>query len=441
MKILFIHQNMPAQYAHLAAHFGRDPNSEVVFITKRDTVQIKGVRKLQYKLAREPRKDSHLYVQSLDEQLLYGQAVARTVVEMKRSGFVPDVVCVHPGWGEGLFLKDLLPDTPLLVYSEFYYRAHGSDMDFNGDREIELDRQFRTRMRNTHLLHALESADWALSPTIWQWQQHPEAFRSKISVIHDGVRTSVCKPNPDAQLALPNGKVLSRNDEVITFVARNLEPYRGFDKFAAALPELLRRRPNAHVVMIGGDEVSYGSMPPDARNWRERALRDLKIDTDRVHFMGRVPYAMYLNLIQVSRVHVYLTYPFVLSWSMLESMAAGCALVASSTAPVREVLTDRETGLMVDFFDRDQLVGAVCELLEDDALRERLRRNARAFVIEKFDLETVCLPRQIALIETLARGEKPEPSHHQPIPPDSRSGRPNPVDPNPVDPNGPRPAS
>jgi glycosyltransferase involved in cell wall biosynthesis len=415
MKILFIHQNMPAQYAHLAPHFAKSPENEVVFLTKRKDLEIQGVRKVRYELSREPRTDSHQYVRTLDEQLLYGQAVARKVLELRDQGFVPDIICAHSGWGEALFLKELLPDVPLMIYAEFFYRAKGSDMDFATDQAIELDRQLRTRMRNVHLLQGLVDCDWALSPTIWQWQQHPEIFRPKISVLHDGIRTEICKPDPTAELPLPNGKTLTRSDEVITYVARNLEPYRGFDVFSSSLPELMKRRPNAHVVLIGGDEVSYGSAPSDARNWRERALRELPIDPNRVHFMGRVPYSMYMKVLQISRVHVYLTYPFVLSWSMLESMSMGCALVASSTAPVREVMTHRENGLMVDYFNRTELIESICEVLEDADLRKRLGENARRMVIEKFDLNTVCLPKQIELIETLAAGGKPPASTFTPL--------------------------
>lgn len=422
MKILFIHQNMPAQYTHLATHFAKSPDNQVIFITKRKDIEIRGVRKLRYELARKPRNDAHKYISMLDEQVLYGQAVARAVLKLLEDGFVPDIVCAHSGWGEALFLKDLMPDVPLLIYAEFFYRARGSDMDFADNNGKEYDRQFRTRMRNTHLLQSLVDCDWALSPTIWQWQQHPEIFRSKMSVVHDGIRTQVCKPDPDVELPLPNGKMLTRSDEVITYVARNLEPYRGFDVFSAALPEIMKRRPNAHVVLIGGDETSYGAKPRDARNWRERVFKDIQIDPDRIHFMGRVPYSLYLKVIQVSRVHVYLTYPFVLSWSMLESMSAGCALVASSTAPVREVLVDRESGLLVNFFDKSELVEAVCEMLGDEMLRKRLGENARQMVIDNFDLEGICLPQQIKLIETLTAGQTPTTGNYTPLRPDAPHG-------------------
>lgn len=407
MRILFAHQNMPAQYAHLAAHYGRTPGNEVVFLTRREGVEIPGVRRIHYNLHREPKQDGHHYVKFLDEHLLYGQAVAREAMTLKNAGFRPDIMCVHSGWGEALFLKDVFPDVPLLIYAEFYYRGRGSDVGFDAPKEPDLDTICRSRTRNAHLLLSLEAADWSVTPTLWQWRQHPGAYRSRMSVIHDGIRTGVCTPDPAAQLPLPNGEILSRDDEVITYIARNLEPYRGFDRFMRALPDLQKRRPKAHVVLVGGDESSYGGLPADARNWREKLLAEVRIDPRRVHFVGRVPYDYYLRILRVSRVHTYLTYPFVLSWSMLESMSTGCCLVASATPPVAEVLRDGETGVLVDYFDGKALVDRICELLDDPDRRARYGAAARDFAIRNYDLDTVCLPQQIALIERVASGNLP----------------------------------
>ncbi|MEQ8814130.1 MAG: glycosyltransferase family 4 protein [Thalassobaculum sp.] len=407
MRILFVHQNMPAQYAHLAVHYAADPANQVIFMTRRKGLEMPGVRTVRYDLGREPRTDAHHYVKFLDEQLLFGQAIVREAVKLKSAGFTPDIICAHSGWGEALFLKDVFPDVPLLVYAEYYYRGRGSDIGFDTDREPELDIVCRSRARNTHLLLSLEAADWSVTPTRWQWQQQPVAYQSRMSVIHDGIRTQICAPNPDARLTLPNGTVLSRDDEVVTYVSRNLEPYRGFDRFMRSLPELLRRRPQAQVVLVGGDETSYGGLPADARNWREKLLAEVRIDPARVHFVGRVPYDYYLRILQVSRVHTYLTYPFVLSWSMLESMAIGCCLVASATPPVLEVLKDGETGALVDYFDGKALTNRICALLDDPETRARYGAAARDYVVRNYDLETVCLPAQIALIERVATGRLP----------------------------------
>lgn len=407
VRILFVHQNMPAQYAHLAPHYAAVPGNEVVFLTRRKGVEIPGVRTVRYDLGRQARTDSHHYVKFLDEQLLYGQAIVREALTLKKQGFRPDVICAHSGWGEALFLKDVFPDVPMLIYAEFYYRGRGSDVGFGTPGEPDFDIVCRSRARNAHLLLSLEAADWAVTPTRWQWQQQPAAFRPRMSVIHDGIRTAVCTPDPAARVVLPSGVVLSRDDEVVTYISRNLEPYRGFDRFMRALPDLLKRRPQAHVVLVGGDETSYGTPPGDARNWREKLLAEVRIDPHRVHFVGRVPYGQFLQLLRVSRVHTYLTFPFVLSWSMLESMSVGCCLVASATPPVKEVLRDGETGSLVDFFDGEALVDRICTLLDDPERRAAYGAAARNFAIENYDLQSVCLPQQVALIERVASRNLP----------------------------------
>ena len=193
-------------------------------------------------------------------------------------------------------------------------------------------------------------------------------------------------------------------DEVITFVNRNLEPYRGFHVFMRALPALLRRRPNAQVLIIGGNDVSYGQPPPHGENWRTVMLRELhgQLPMDRIHFVGKVPYKVYLNVLQVSACHVYLTYPFVLSWSCLEAMAAGCVVVGSKTQPVQEVIEHGKTGLLVDFFDRDALVNEVVTVLDNRADYAAMREAARAHVVAHYDLMRVCLPEQLAYLHGFA---------------------------------------
>lgn len=207
---------------------------------------------------------------------------------------------------------------------------------------------------------------------------------------------------------MPDGAVLGRADEVVTFVNRNLEPYRGYHVFMRALPDLLRARPSAQVLIVGGDEVSYGPKPAGGASWKQVFIDEVRgqisdADWARVHFLGRIPYGHFVTLLQVSRVHVYLTYPFVLSWSLFEAMSVGAAIVSSDTAPVREAITQDETGRLVDFFDGRAIVAQVCDLLDDSAARDRLGQAARAFVQESYDLHRICLPQQIAWIDRLAQ--------------------------------------
>ncbi|MDA1311223.1 MAG: glycosyltransferase family 4 protein [Proteobacteria bacterium] len=413
MKVLFVHQNMPGQYKHLAPALARDSNNEVAFITKEGKPDIPGVRKATYKVARQPTPNIHQYLTRLEDQVLHGQGAVRAGLELIKGGFVPDVICAHTGWGEALFLRDVFPDARILAFSEFYYNAKGSDIDFSPDHTENLDRDCRTRMRNAHMLMSLDAADWGVSPTWWQWSRHPESMRGRISVIHDGVDTDLCTADPQAVLELPNGLRLSREDEVVTYIARNLEPYRGFDNFMQSINGILERRPNARVVVVGGDEVSYGNGPPDGGKWREFMQSRVRFDPRRVHFISRVPYSVFQQVLSISRAHVYLTYPFVLSWSMLEAMSHECMLIASRTAPVTEVVRDGVNGRLVDFFKPNEVTDAVVAALEDQDATMALRKAARKTVVENFDLRKVCLPAQIDLISMLAENRRPPPTEER----------------------------
>ncbi|MBB6252878.1 glycosyltransferase family 4 protein [Nitrospirillum iridis] len=414
MKLLFIHQNFPGQYRHLAARMAA-AGHEVMCLGDKANIQRQelpsGMSLVGYPSPAGATPGIHHYVAGFEAAVRRGQSVLRATMELNRIGFSPDVICAHPGWGESLFLKDVFPKAKLLAYLEFYYNAQGSDVGFDPEFPGVLDDLFRIRIKNSVLLHGLQSMDWGIVPTRWQAEQTPADFRSRITTVHDGVDTRLVRPDPAAQLTVtPQGAteplVLRSGDEVVTFVNRNLEPYRGFHTFMRALPELLRRRPNAQVVILGGDDVSYGVRPKDHPNYRAQYLAEVggQLDLARVHFLGRVPYATFLSVLQVSAVHVYLTYPFVLSWSLMEAMAAGCLVVASDTAPVREVIRDGRNGLLVDFFAPDGLAATVAAALEDPRRMERLRRRARETVVDRYDLETVCLPQQMRLIEELAAG-------------------------------------
>ena len=398
---------MPGQYKHLVPALAGDSGNEVAFITKEGKPDLPGVKKATYKLTREPTPNIHQYLVRLEDQVLHGQGAVRAGLELQKTGFVPDVICAHTGWGEALFLRDAFPEARILAFSEFYYTSRGADIDFSPDFKPNLDRDCRTRMRNAHMLMSLEAADWGISPTWWQWSRHPETMRDRISVIHDGVDTDLCTADPNAVLELPNGLTLTRDDEVVTYIARNLEPYRGFDVFMQSIQGILERRPNAHVVLVGGDEVSYGSPPPTDANWREFLQARTKFDPRRVHFFNRVPYSVFQRVLSISRAHVYLTYPFVLSWSMLEAMSHECMLIASRTTPVTEVMKDGVNGRLVNFHEPAGVVDAVVSALENQDATIALRKAARKTVVENYDLRRVCLPAQLDLISTLAEDRRP----------------------------------
>jgi len=400
MKILFIHQNMPGQFGHLARRLAQSDGNEVVFLTQRQDRQLDGVQRIVYHPSRAPHPTTHHYLQQCEDAVLHGQAAARACLERRGQGFTPDIVVAHPGWGESLFVKDVWPGAPLLNYGEFYYRVRGADVNFDPEFPSSFDALCRLRARCAHLLLALEAADHTLCPTQWQKSLHPAAFRDRISVIFDGVDTELVSPAPNTRFTLPNGRVLTSQDEVVSFVSRTLEPCRGFHTFMRALPRLCALRPRAQIVIVGGDGPGYGALPSDGKTWRQRLSEEVAIDPARVHFAGVVDYSAYLDLLRLSSAHVYLTIPFVLSWSMVEAMAAGCLVIGSNTAPVQEVIEPGRNGLLVDFFAVDELAETIALALAERDGFAAMRHRARDTVIENYSLQ-VSLPRQLALIETM----------------------------------------
>jgi len=401
MHILFIHQNAPGQFAHLAPYLARDPANRVTFLGQRSADQSSsGIRWVTYPPPLPPNPATHHYLHRMEASVRRGQAVARACLELAGDRFEPDVVVAHAGWGETMFLRDVVPRAAILSYCEMFYRAEGQDSDFIPETALDLDGRCRLRVWNADLLTALTVMDHGIAPTEWQREQHPAVFQPRISVVHDGVDTTAIGPNPNARLQLADGRMLTPEDEVVSFVARNLEPVRGFTALMRSLPDLLRRRPRAQVVICGGSGVSYGRAPSDGMTWREVMVREVPLDPARVHFTGRLERADYLSLLQVSSLHLYLTVPFVLSWSFIEAMAAGCLLLASDVAPVREVLEHRSNGFLVDARDPEALAAAAADLLAHRASLTTMRRRARECAVQRFDLRH-CLARQSRIVRDL----------------------------------------
>ena len=409
MNILFIHQNFPGQFQSLAPALVEDGHLVTALtMQKKLTSTWRGVRVFSYSVDRGSGKDVHPWASDFEAKTIRGDACFRAALQLKGQGYEPDVIIAHPGWGESLFLKDVWPSARLGIYCEFFYHQQGADVGFDSEfPEQDPGDSCRLRLKNVNNLLHFEVADAGISPTHWQACTFPENFRARIAVIHEGIDTQAIAPNPAVGLTLNGNLSLTKQDEVITFVNRNLEPYRGYHIFMRALPEILKRRPNARVLIVGGDDVSYGARPANGHKWKDIFAAEVRpqiadADWARVHFLGNIPYQYFIPLLQLSTVHVYLTYPFVLSWSLLEAMSAGCAIVASDTQPLHEAITHDETGRLVDFFDVAGLANEVCALLDDPAARQRLGRNARAFAQANYDLQTVCLPKQLAWVQALA---------------------------------------
>ncbi len=416
MNILIVHQNFPGQFKHLAPALVKLGHRVVAMtLQKVQGSTWNGVELVSYSVSRGSTPNIHPWVSDFETKIIRADACFRAALKLKAQGFSPDCIVAHPGWGESLFLKQVWSQAKLGIYCEFSYSAHGADVGFDPEFPAPdpAGDHCRLQLKNTNNLLHFETADAGISPTQWQASTFAQPFRSKIKVVHDGIDTDAIAPNAQVSLTLngPTGAiVLTKDSEVVTFVNRNLEPYRGYHIFMRALPDLLKRRPNAHILLVGAEGVSYGARPDankyGGQSWKaifSTEVRPQISDADwaRVHFLGHVAYAHFVALLQLSTVHVYLTYPFVLSWSLLEAMSAGCAIVASDTQPLKEAIHHDQTGLLVDFFDVAGLTTQVCRLLDDPATRARLSHNARLFAQANYDLKSVCLPKQLQWVESL----------------------------------------
>jgi glycosyltransferase involved in cell wall biosynthesis len=387
MRILLIHQNFPGQFRHLAEHLKQDPQHQVKVICQPQAPKLAGIETLEYQPARNSSPHTHHYNRGLESHTLNGQAVVKELLKLKQSGFQPDIVVAHTAWGEAMYIKDVFPQTKLIGFFEFYYKAFGLDTDFDPEFPQVLDDVLRIRNKNTTHLLSLEAADIGICPTQFQKSTFPQAFQYKLNLIHEGINTELAKPNEKAAYQLPNGAILTAKDEVITYVSRNLEPYRGFHQWMRAVEIICQRRPKAQILIIGGDNISYGRKLAKGDTWRQKMLKEVRIDESRVHFLGKVPYQHYLQALQISSAHIYLTVPFVLSWSMLEAMATECAVIASDTSPVSEVIKHGKNGLLVNFFSPKEIADAVDKLLDNPKKYQSMRQVARKTILDRYTIQ------------------------------------------------------
>jgi len=420
MKILFAHQLFPGQFSRMCTFLPKMGDYEIYFMCRRTPERIDGVQQLFYERPRDVTPGIHPHVELFEDAVLMGQTAAKTAEQLKQSGWTPDLIVGHTGWGELMFLKTVYPQVPVLAYPEYFNNVQGADYLFDPEFPSPPEDAQRVIARNATNLVSWLAADWGLVPTQWQRSLFPLEMQSRMSVIHEGVLTDEIKPNPEQRMTLKSGRTYTTQDQVITFAARNLEPYRGFHVMMRAVPEILRRHPQAVVAFVGGDEVSYGLKHSSGRSWRqvmrEEVLRTelMKgnhnaLDPQRVWFTGHLPYDQHLALLQLSSAHVYLTYPFLLSWSMMEAMSAGCALIGSRTGPVEEVIRHGENGLLVDFFDTQGIADAVTAILTHPDRMAGMRQAARQTAIDGYDVKTRCLPQVVKLFDDLVAGRRPDP--------------------------------
>ena len=385
VQLLVVHQGFPGQYIHILRALAAQGSHQLVGLGIEPVARKlpAGVQYYRYGIGRGNEPGLHPWVQDIETKVIRAEGCARAAHALKEKGFMPNLICGHPGWGELLFLQDVWPGVPVLTYQEFFYNPRGYDYDFDPD---------------------LEASSWSVTPTAFQRSSFPAAWQQQISVIHDGIDTAKACPNPSPEpVTLADGTVLTPGEPIVTFVNRRLEPYRGCHTMLRAIPELQRLAPEARLLIVGETSgVSYGAVCPEGE-WKDVFLAEIEgqYDPSRVHFAGKVPYEQFLPILQLSQAHVYLTYPFVLSWSLLEAMSCGCAVVGSATAPVQEVIEHGRNGLLVDFFSPGALAAAIAELLHDRPLAQRLGEAARTTVLQHFNLAS-CVPRQLALMDLVA---------------------------------------
>jgi len=411
VNVLFVHQGFPGQYLHICRALAKQGGHQLVALGMNPprTPLPKGVQYVIYGAARGNGQDVHPLALETETKVIRAEACAAAAEQLKQQGFKPDIICGHPGWGELLFLPYIWPGTPILLYQEFFYQIHGFDYDFDPEFQSELPWQkcAKAHMKNANTLLNLEAATWNITPTAFQRSSFPERFHQRISVIHDGIdpNAAPAKSNSDLKLTLKDGQVLKQGDPIVTFVNRTIEPYRGCHSFIRSIPHLQESNPDARIVIVGEEKgVSYGSACPEGE-WKDLFLKEIEghYDPSRVHFAGSLDYGDFLNLLKLSQAHVYLTYPFVLSWSLLESMCTACAIVGSATAPVKEVIQHGHNGLLVDFFSPKAIAESVDQLLRDRKFAKQLGQQARKDALARYSLER-CLPRQLELIDLVASG-------------------------------------
>lgn len=402
MNILFLHNNFPGQYRNLARLLARDPQTRVAAIGSSTAQSMDGLQIIKYSLPNVDVSATHPFARRFDMECYRAEQVLYGLSSLTSSGFIPDVVMAHPGWGEALPLRTIFPNARIALYCEFFYGKHGRDVGFDPEfPDIGIDGHIALSLKNASTLLGLSDSDVGISPTEWQRSTFPKEYHHKIEMVHDGIDVETVRPNPNATFRLPSGRQLRRSDEVVTFVARNLEPLRGYHIFMRALPRIMAARRHAQIVIVGGDGVSYGATPPTEKTWKSTFFNEVAdhIDQKRVHFTGRLSYREYISVLQISSAHVYLTYPFVLSWSLLEALSAGCLVIGSDTPPVRDVLNEKN-GILVPFFDTRQLAEHTIEAIARPRRFRSIRTRARQTILDEYDFARISLPRIMRIIKT-----------------------------------------
>ncbi|MGE3821072.1 MAG: glycosyltransferase, partial [Isosphaeraceae bacterium] len=371
MNILFVHQNYPAQFGHIARHLTRSKGWRCAFVSKTPAGNLEGVRKIEYRTLGGAREATHYCSRTFENAIWHSQGVYEAC--KAHPDLKPDLIVGHSGFGSTVFLPELYPGVPIINYFEYYYHTVNSDVDFRPEFPIaEIDR-LRARARNAMLLLDLQTCDRGYSPTRFQQTRFPETYRPKIEVIFDGIETQIYKRRAGLTRTVA-GRTIPKETRIVTYVSRGFESMRGFDVFMKVAKRIYEQFPDVVFVCVGSDRVCYGGDEKHIKHktFREHVLAEDRYDLSKFIFTGLVPVSTLVDVFSLSDLHIYLTVPFVLSWSLMDALACGCVVLASDTAPVREMIADGENGLLSGFFDVVGMAARAVEVLRDPGSFERL---------------------------------------------------------------------
>ncbi len=389
MKYLIVHDAAPGQFVHIYKHLLKDGDNDIIVASRKGSTLRLPVKQVVYDL---PSDLSGPEIGAADKAIGLGLDLYRELKPIAIGGWAPDVILSHASRGASFFLKDLFPDARMISLFEWYYPMPSpADVTTGGVLRQKCRAAAAT---NLPILRDFELMDAGYVPTEYQRSQFPKGWQSRLEVLHDGVDTNLYRPATGLTLEV-SGKRFKKGDEIVTYAGRGMEKTRGFLEFMGAAAKVQRIRPNLHVLIAGADRICYdGKKGPGLK---ARAEEEIPFDKDRTHFVGLLPEPKFVSFLQISSLHVYLTRPFVLSWSMLNAMSVGVPVLGSDTEPVREVIRDGENGRLVDMDSADLLADTMDRMLGDRATSAALGKAGRATILEKYDLKK-CLKRQLQLM-------------------------------------------
>lgn len=398
MHVLFVHKNFPAQFGHVAVWLIKQHGWQCSYVSELPEEEIAGIRRIRYTPAGGAKETTHYLSRTFENQVAHAQGVFEAC---KAARYLrPDLIVGHSGFGSTLFLPELWPGVPIINYFELYYHTRDSDVDFRPDFPIPELHLLRVRARNAMLLLDLQTCAAGYAPTEWQRSRFPAEYLPKLECIFDGIDREFWHRRENLPRVV-GGREIPPGTRIVTYVSRGFESMRGFDIFMKVAARICEARSDVVFAVVGSDRICYGGDESYIREktFREHVLKNGHYDLSRFIFTGKVPPAELRDLFAISDLHIYLTVPFVLSWSLMNALACGCTVLGSDTPPVREMIRHEENGLLAGFFDIDALTREALRVLEDPpAFRQRLGAAGEAMIDEKYAL-TSTLPRMVELFE------------------------------------------